>query len=125
MAKYLIRVIVVALVCMVFTAVNNCNIGIISQLAAQNDNNWIGPLSMGLIFLGSGLGSFYNKYIQKYPFNRIIFIGALGWDGYIALSVLFLFIGFSSWVNSVIVIGSLVCGVTVSLFYNGFFNYVN
>ena len=125
MAKYFLRVIVVALACMAFTAVNNCNLGIISQLAAQHDNNWIGPLSIGLIFLGSGLAAIYNKYIRQYPYNRIIFVGALGWDGYIGLSVLFLFIGFSNWVNAVIVIGSLICGITVSLFYNGIFNYVN
>jgi len=125
MAKYFSRVIVVALACLAFTAVNNCNLGIISQLAVQHNNHWIGPLSIGLIFLGSGLGAIYNKYIQKYSYNKIIFVGALGWDGYIGLSVLFLFIGFSSWINIVIVIGSLICGLTVSLFYNGFFNYVN
>ena len=125
MAKYFVRVFAVALVGMVFTAVNNSNLGIISQLAAQNDNYWIGPLSLGLIFLGSGLASLYNKYIQKYPFNKIIFVGALGFDAYISLSVLFLFIGFSTWVNFVIIIGSLACGLVASLFYNGVYNYVN
>jgi hypothetical protein len=98
MAKYLSRVIVVALACLAYTAVNNTNLGIISQIAQQNDNYWIGPLSIGLIFLGSGMGAFYNKYIQKYPFNRIIFTGALGWNIYLTFSVLFLFLGFSRWV---------------------------
>ena len=115
----------VSMACLIFTAVNNANLGIINQLAQQNDNHWIGPLSIGLIFLGSGLAAIYNKYIGKYPYNRIIFVGGLGWDVYCGFSVLFLFIGFENYVNFIIVIGSLICGITVSLFYNGIFNYIN
>lgn len=94
MAKYFRRVLAVAFTLLLFTAVNNANLGIIGQLAEQNDNHWIGPLSIGLIFLGSGLGAIYNKYINKYPLNRIIFTGGLGWDIYCGFSVLFLFVGF-------------------------------
>ena len=63
MTKYFKRVVIVAIPCLLFTAVTSANLGIISQLAEQNDNHWIGPLSVGLLFLGSGLGAIYNKYI--------------------------------------------------------------
>lgn len=94
MGKYLKRVILVALACLIFTAVNNANLGIVSQLASQNDNLWIGPLSIGLIFLGSGLGALYHGYMQRYSYNKIIFTGGLGWDIFCTFSVIFLFVGF-------------------------------
>jgi len=63
--------------------------------------------------------------MHKYAFNKIIFTGALGWDLYCTFSVIFLFVGFETYVNAIIIIGSLVCGLTVSVFYNGIFNYFN
>ena len=119
------RLLVVSLLCLAFTAITNANIGIISQFASQNQNDWIGPLSIALLFLGSGAGALYNRYIGSYPFNRVIFAGALGWDVFIAFSVIFLYIGFEDYVVGIIAVGSLVCGLTVSLYYNGIFNYVN
>ena len=125
MTKYLKRVVIVSLPCLLFTSVSNANLGIISQLAEQNDNHWIGPLSIGLIFLGSGLGAIYNKYIQKHSFAKIIFMGSLGWSIYCTFSVIFLFVGFSTLVKVIIILGSFVCGLIVSLYYNGIFNYYN
>ena len=119
------RLLVVSLLCLAFTAITNANIGIISQFASQNQNDWIGPLSIALLFLGSGAGALYNRYIGSYPFNRVIFAGALGWDVFIAFSVIFLYIGFEDYVVGIIAVGSLVCGLTVSLYYNGIFNYLN
>jgi hypothetical protein len=63
--------------------------------------------------------------MQRFAFNKIIFTGALGWDVYCTFSVIFLFVGFEIYVNAIIIIGSLVCGLTVSVFYNGIFNYFN
>jgi MFS family permease len=114
-----------SMLCLFFTAITNANIGIISQFASQNDNDWIGPLSISLIFLGSGLGVLYSKYIHKYPFSKVIFVGTLGWNIFISFSVMFLFIGFENYIVAVIAIGSLVCGIVMSLYYNGTFNYVN
>ena len=46
-------------------------------------------------------------------------------DVFCAFSVMFLFIGFQDFINVIIIIGSLLCGLVVSLFYNGVFNYIN
>lgn len=94
MKRYFNRLIAISVLNMLFAAISNANIGIISQFASQHDNHWIGPLSIALIFLGSGIGALYNKYLQKYPYNRVIFAGATGWDFFNAFSVMFLFIGF-------------------------------
>jgi len=94
MKSHIKRVVAISFLCLAFTAITNANIGIISQFASQNNNSWIGPLSIALIFLGSGVGSLYNRYIHKYRFKAVIFVGALGWDIFIAFSVLFLYIGF-------------------------------
>lgn len=125
MGRYIKRVLFVALVCLVFVGVNNANLGIVSQLASQNDNEWIGPLSIALIFLGSGTGALYHEYMHKYTYNKIIFIGSLGWDLYVTFSVIFLFIGFESYIIAIIIVGSMISGLTASTFYNGVFNYVN
>lgn len=125
MKRYLRRVVSMSILFMLFAAISNANIGIISQFASQNDNHWIGPLSIALLFLGSGIGAMYNKYINKYPFNKIIFTGAIGWDIFCAFSVMFLFIGFENYINAIIILGSLISGFIVSLYYNGIFNYIN
>lgn len=104
---------------MFFTAINNANLGIMSQLASQNGNIWAGPVSIALIFLGSGVGALYNKYIYKYQFRFIIFVGAIGWIFFNAFSVILLFVGFTNFVISIILIGSLISGFIISLFYNG------
>jgi len=80
---------------MLFTAISNANLGIISQFASQNGNKWVGPLSVAFIFLGSGTGALYHGYIHKWSYKRIIFTGAIGWDFFVSFSVVFLFIGFS------------------------------
>jgi len=117
--------IAISILCLLFTAITNANIGIISQFASQNNNEWIGSVSIALLFLGSGVGALYSKYINKYRYNRVIFAGAVGWDIFIAFSVIFLYIGFADYVIAIIIIGSLVCGLIVSAYYNGTFNYIN
>jgi hypothetical protein len=119
------RLIGLSILCLFFTAVSNANLGIISQFASQNHNDWIGSVSIALLFLGSGVGSLYSKYINKYRYNRVIFAGAVGWDIFIAFSVIFLYIGFSDYVIGIIIVGSLFCGMIVSVYYNGTFNYIN
>jgi len=78
-----------------------------------------------MIFLGSGLGTFYNKYINRWPYKYVIFGGAMGWNIYLSFSVMFLFIGFSNTLIAVILLGSLICGFIMSVLYNGINNYVN
>lgn len=125
MNSYLRRVVLLSLVSMLYAAISNANLGIISQFASQNGNEWIGPLSIALIFLGSGTGALYNKYLDKWPYRLIIFGGSMGWNIFLTFSVMFLFIGFSDLVIGVIIIGSLGCGFLMSGYYNGLNNFVN
>lgn len=57
-----------SLLAMIFAAISNANLGIIGQFCLQNGNEWVGPLSVALIFLGSGTGALYNQYMGKYQF---------------------------------------------------------
>lgn len=125
MASYLRRVILLSTVAMMFAAISNANLGIISQFASQNGNNWVGPLSIAVVFLGSGFGALYNKYIGKYKFRTIILCGSMGWNIFLTFSVMFLFIGFSDLIIVVIIGGSLLCGLLMSAYYNGLNNFVN
>jgi MFS family permease len=125
MATYFKRVLFISLATMLFEAISNSDLGIITQLASQNGNEWVGPVSISMIFLGSGLGSLYNKYIGRYPYKYVMFGGTMGWNIYLSFSVMFLFIGFSNALNAVILIGSFVCGLIMSFFYIGVNNYVN
>ena len=122
---YLRRVVLISAVAMLFAAISNANLGIISQFASQNGNNWVGPLSIALVFLGSGIGALYNGYIGKWQYRTVIFFGAMGWNIFLTFSVLFLFVGFSNLVVVIILAGSLVCGLMLSTYYNGLNNYVN
>ena len=125
MKKHFRRLVAISIVGMCFNAILNANVGILSQFSAQNDNEWIGPLSIALNFLGSGLGALYNGYIGKYPYSRIIFVGGMGWNVFGSFSVIFLFFGFKDYINGMIVAGSFICGLVASMFYSGIFNYVN
>ncbi len=125
MNSYLRRVVLLSSLVMLYAAISNANLGIISQFASQNGNEWIGPLSIALIFLGSGCGAIYNEYIGKHPYRYIIFIGSMGWNIFLSFSVMFLFIGFSNFVIILIMVGSLGCGILMSAFYNGINNYIN
>lgn len=125
MGSYLKRVILLSIVAMLFAAISNANLGIISQFASQNGNKWVGPLSIALIFLGSGAGALYNKYIGKYKYRVILVCGAMGWNIFLTFSVMFLFIGFSDVIVVVILGGSLLCGLLMSAYYNGLNNFIN
>jgi hypothetical protein len=125
MKTYFRRVVVLSVLAMLYTAISNANLGIISQFASQNGNKWVGPTSIGLVFLGSGTGALYNEYIGKWRYRFILFFGAMGWNIFLAFSVIFLFIGFSELVIVIILTGSLFCGFLLSIYYNGLNNYVN
>jgi hypothetical protein len=64
MKSHFKALIAISILCLLFTAITNANIGIISQFASQNDNEWIGSVSIALLFLGSGVGALYSKYIN-------------------------------------------------------------
>lgn len=93
--KYLKTIILVSVFFMMYQGIANSDLGIISELTHQNGNNWAGPLSTALLFLGSGLSSLYNKYIGRYSFRMCFFVGSFGYTLFIALGLIFMKLGFS------------------------------
>ncbi len=110
---------------LLFQGIVNTELGIVSQFTSQKGQRWVGPLSTALLFLGSGLGALYNKYIEKMQYRLSFFFGSLGYSLFIALAVVFLKLEFTTAVQVFILVGSFVSGVVVSMFYNSQFNYVN
>ena len=123
--SYLTTVVLVSIVIMVFQGIANSDLGVISQLTHQKGNDWAGPLSTALLFLGSGLGSLYNKYVGTRPYKLCLFVGALGYTLFISMGLIFIRIGFTETVQVLIFVGSFVSGLIVSVFYNSQFNYIN
>ena len=78
MAKYFKKVIFFSILGMLFAAISNANLGIISQFASQNGNTWVGPLSTALLFLGMGVGALKNSYIGRISYRTVLFLGASG-----------------------------------------------
>jgi hypothetical protein len=125
MKKALCYVVYISTISMLYQAISNTELGIISQFTHQNGNTWAGPLCTSLLFLGSGFGSLYNKYLDKFSFRKVLFLGSFGYTIFIGLSIIFLAIGFTDVVLFIILLGSLISGIVVSAFYNAQFNYVN
>ena len=121
----MITVIVVSVIIMVYQGIANSDVGVLSQLTHQKGNDWAGPLSTALLFIGSGVGSLYNKYIGKYSFKTLFFIGSFGYTLFISTGLIFVKIGFTNLVQVLIFIGSFISGLIVSIFYNTQFNYIN
>jgi hypothetical protein len=96
-----------------------------SQFSHQNGNDWAGPVSTGLLFLGSGLGALYTKYIDKWKYRWIFMLGSFGNTAFVSLIFLFLEVGFTEAITIVFVVGSLLAGLVTSIFYVGMFNYIN
>ena len=96
-----------------------------SQFTHQNGNNWAGPISTAMLFLGCAFGSLYSKLIGKYPFRYTFFVGSIGNTCFILLAVIFLKIGFTFIVEILLIFGSLAAGVVVSLFYTSQYHYIN
>lgn len=123
--KYFRPIIFVSIIILVYQGIANTNLGIISQFTHQNGNSWAGPLCTALLFIGSGLGSLYNKYIGKYAFKYTFFIGSLSYLSFISLGLIFMSEGFTTITQVSIFFLSFVAGLICSVFYNSQFNYVN
>lgn len=123
--KYLKSVLFCSTIILLYQGIANSDLGIVSELTHQKDNDWAGPLSTALLFLGSGAGSMYNKYIGKYKYRYCFMIGSLGYIIFISLGLIFIKIGFSLQVQIIIFVLSFISGGMCSIFYNTQFNYIN
>ena len=116
--KYLKTVIKVSIVIMIYQGIANSDVGVLSELTHQKGNDWAGPLSTALLFIGSGLGSLYNKYIGKYPYRYCLMAGSFGYTLFISMGLVFIKIGFNTTTQILIFLGSFVSGLIASVFYN-------
>ena len=119
------RVILVSINIMLYQAIANTDLAVVSELSLQKGSQWAGPLLTCLLFLGSGLGSLYNDYIGRYPFRYCIFFGSFGYTLFIGMGLVFLELGFTNNTYPLIFIGGFVGGLIASVFYNSTYNYVN
>lgn len=88
--SHLKSAIYVSSVFLLFQAIVNTEIGILSQFTHQHGNSWVGPLANALLFLGSGLFAPINFYIGRYAYNKILFLSGISYLGYIGMIILFL-----------------------------------
>lgn len=95
MEKYLKNVLFTSFIILVYQGIANSDLGIVSQFTHQKDNDWAGPLITSLLFLGSGIGSMYNKYVKKYQYRYCFLFGSFGYIIFISLGLIFIKIGFS------------------------------
>jgi hypothetical protein len=112
-------------VIMVYQGIANSDLGIISELTHQTNNNWAGPLCTSLFFGGSGLCSLYVSYIGKYQYRYLLFIGSMGYTLMVAICIIFLKHGFNFIIEITIFAISIIAGCLCSIFYNALFNYIN
>jgi hypothetical protein len=124
-AKYQKTVILVSIIIMIYQGIANSDLGIISELTHQSNNNWAGPLCTSLLFAGSGLASFYVSYIGRYQYRYLFFIGSLSFTLLVSISIIFLKRGFTLLIETIIFIISFIAGCLCSIFYNAQFHYIN
>jgi hypothetical protein len=67
--------------------------GILSQITHQNNRDWAGPVSTMLLFICSGIGALYNKYVKVFRFGTIMYFASLGYTVYVGSSIVFILIG--------------------------------
>ena len=123
--KYFKAVIYVSIFSFLCQGIANTDLGIISQLTHQHGNNWAGPLTTALLFIGSGVGSLNHKYIGKCKYRYLLLLGNFGYMIYISMGLIFMKLSFTGGSLTMIMIGSLIGGLIVSVFYNSLYNYVN
>ena len=110
---------------MVYQGISNTDMSIVSQLTHQHGNNWAGPVSTGLLYVGLGLGSLHNGYIGRHQFKHIIFVGSFGNSLYIAMGVVFMLLNFTTASLVLIMLSSLVGGCLASVYFSAECNYIN
>ena len=115
--SYVRTVILLSVVVMIYQGISNSNLGVISQFTHQKGDDWAGPLSQSLLFLGLGLGSLNHSYIGKYSYKSCLFVGSFGNTLYIALGLVFIKVGFTSLVQASVYVSSFISGLVVSIFY--------
>jgi hypothetical protein len=74
---------------MMFLGVANSLMSILSQFTHQNNRDWAGPVATMLLFMFSGLGAMYTRYLGRIRFNLVFVISSLGYVFYVGSSIIF------------------------------------
>ena len=123
--SHLKHILYLSFVFLFFQAIDNTEVGILSQFTYQNGSSWVGPYANALLFLGSGVVAPINFYIGKYKYKYVLFFSSLAFLAYIGMEILFLKVGISTFIEITILIVSFLAGIVLSALYNGQFNYLN
>ena len=123
--KYLPSTLFISVVVLLYQGIVNSNLSIISQFSHQHGNDWSGPLSTALLFIGSGTCSLFNSYIGNHPYRCLLFLGSFGYIIFITMSLVSLKLAFSPLAIVLTMVGSLVAGIIASVLYNSEYNYQN
>ena len=115
----------ISIVFMLYQAVGNTAVGILSEFTHQNGNDWVGPFAGSIVFIGCGIAAVKTSYINRYSIKTILFVCSFAYAFYIAMIILFLKTGFGVGVEIVILIVSFLAGVLSAGLYNAYFNYIN
>lgn len=121
------KVLYVSLMQMLYQSIANSIMGIMSQLTEQNNIWWAGPTTTMIIFIFSGVGSFYNKYIGKYKYRYTFLVGSFGYIFYNASAIVFVLNHKANFTLLMIGISvvNVIGGLIMSMFYISQFNYVS
>ena len=123
--KYLPSTLFISIVVLLYQGIANSNLSILSQFSHQHGHDWSGPLSTGLLFIGSGTCSLFNSYIGRKPYRCLLFVGSFGYIIFIAMSLISFKLTYSAPAIALIMVGSLVAGAFSSILYNSEYNYQN
>ncbi len=123
----LLQVVYFSLVQMIFLGVSNSLMAILSQFTHQNNRDWAGPVATMLLFMFSGLGSMYTRYLGRHKFNLVFFLSSLGYVFYVGSSIVFVLL--KNVQGTGVLIGvfalTILSGVIVSAFYMSQFYYTS
>lgn len=123
----LYNVLYVSAIQMLYQSIANSIMGIMSQLTEQNNIWWAGPTTTIIIFVFSGIGSFYNDYIGKYKYKYTFVVGSLGYIIYCFSAIVFVTIPKVNFTPLMIATSlvNVIGGLIMSVFYISQFNYIS
>jgi hypothetical protein len=123
----LLQMVYFSIVQMLFLGVANSLMSILSQFTHQNNRDWAGPVATMLLFMFSGLGSTYTRYLGRIRFNFVFVLSSMGYVFYVGSSIIFVILKDVKGTGVIIaVLGlSVVSGLIISAFYMTQFYYTS
>jgi hypothetical protein len=125
--SHLWKVLSISLVFFAYQSIANSVMGIMAQITDQNNIKWAGPVTTMLMYSFSGLGSIYNKYVDKVKYKYTFYIGSFGYVIYVASTIVFTSISkdksLSIFIGTCLI--NIIGGLIASVLYNSQWNYLS